>query len=90
MAEGFLAVDILDEMEEDLEVADLREVRRRLRDQQDPFAVGETAFVSLFRVSRWLAIDLIEDLAPDLQRIRANGISVVAQVSVNTYRSWMI
>lgn len=75
-------LDILDWMDNNAAVFNLRDVRRRLRDAQDPFDISETHFIELFRVSRMLAMDLIIEFTPQLQRIRISGLSVVAQVQI--------
>lgn len=54
--------------------------RRAWRDNHDPFEMHDDVFVDLFRLTPDLAMELIEELRPDLQRQRPYGISVERQV----------
>jgi len=87
MAEGFLAVDLLD-VEEDWDEEDEIEIervnRRILRDMIDPFSCSETSFRNYFRLSRELARDLCDWLRPVLERQRRLGLNLEKQVIIFT------
>lgn len=56
--------------------------RRRLRDQLNPFELRETEFRNLFRISRDMAKDLIDELAPFLVSKSSCGLPMHIKVSV--------
>lgn len=55
--------------------------RRLLRDNQDPFALPHNEFMDIFRLSPDLALYLIDELRPHLQRQRVSGLASELQVS---------
>ncbi|XP_046612245.1 putative nuclease HARBI1 [Neodiprion virginianus] len=79
MAEGYLAIDILNldyrvrRLERTLE-------RKLMRREKDPFDLTNEEFIELYRINPQLAADLIDTLQPSLQRVRDSGLSIQIQV----------
>ena len=91
MAEGFLAIDLVEnllDVEEDWDEEDEIELerinRKILRDMIDPISCSDTSFRRYFRLSRELARDLCDWLRPVLERQRRHGLTVEKQVIIFT------
>lgn len=81
---------VLNELEQHQAIYALKVQRRRLRDIYNPFDLREYDFTKLFRISKNLALYIIDKLSnvQRLQRKRKNGLSLQLQVSIN-YRKFI-
>ncbi|XP_029347920.1 putative nuclease HARBI1 [Acyrthosiphon pisum] len=75
---------VLNELEQHQAIYALKVQRRRLRDIYNPFDLREYDFTKLFRISKNLALYIIDKLSyvQRLQRKRKNGLSLQLQVIV--------
>lgn len=75
---------VLNELEQHQAMYALKVQRRRLRDIYNPFDLREYDFTKLFRISKNLALYIIDKLSnvQRLQRKRKNGLSLQLQVSI--------
>lgn len=75
---------VLNELEQHQAIYALKVQRRRLRDIYNPFDLREYDFTKLFRISKNLALYIIDKLSnvQRLQRKRKNGLSLQLQVSI--------
>ncbi|CAI6360550.1 unnamed protein product [Macrosiphum euphorbiae] len=75
---------VLNELEQHQAIYALKIQRRRLRDIYNPFDLREYDFTKLFRISKNLALYIIDKLSnvQRLQRKRKNGLSLQLQVLV--------
>lgn len=64
---------------------EMKEIRNSMRDISNPFDLSHNDFRTIFRVNMDIADELIDRLAPRLQRIKSYGVTVEEQVLVNAY-----
>ena len=76
---GYLALDFI-YLDHRVGRLERRVARREWRDTHDPFELHYDLFINLFRLSPDLAMELVDELATELQRQRPYGISVEHQV----------
>lgn len=79
MADMFLAWELL-ELENRARRVDRRAEMRDVREMYNPFDLPDDEFIDRFRISPDMAQELIQSLAPYLERARPNGLSVEKQV----------
>lgn len=81
MALGYLAMDLM-YLEHRVQRLERKAERRAWRDNHDPFELHDDVFINLFRLSPDMTMDLVNELAPALERQRPYGLSVEHQVQL--------
>lgn len=78
---AYLAMDLM-YLQHQAEMQERRVERRAWREEHNPFELNDDVFIDLFRLSPDLAMEVVEELEPMLEKHRPTGISVEHQVCV--------